>query len=195
MKHPKKVQLISKRRVFDQFFKIDELRVKHEMYKGGLSTERTLLVFERRDAVAAVVHHQAANTIFFTEQFRAPTLEKGPGWMLEIPAGVVGADEDPRQTILRELVEEIGYRPQHADPIATFYVSPGGSSERIFLYYCAITDADKVGHGGGLIKEGEDIKIVELQVSDALARLAAGEFVDAKTLIGLQWVRLKLSTS
>lgn len=188
----KRVQVISKRRVFDQFFKIDELRVKHELYQGGMGAERTLLVFERRDAVAAVVHHRQANTLFFTEQFRAPTLEKGPGWLLEIPAGVVEAGEDPAVTIQRELVEEIGYRPQHTEPIATFYVSPGGSSERIFLFYCAITDADNVGHGGGLISEGEDIKIVELSISDALTRLAAGEFLDAKTVIGLQWLRLKI---
>jgi ADP-ribose pyrophosphatase len=189
MADQKQVQIISKRRVFDQFFKVDELRVRHSTYRGGMSAERTLLVFERRDSVAAIVHHREANTLFFTEQFRAPTLEKGPGWLLETPAGVVEPGEDPAHTIVRELEEEIGYRPRQVEPIGTFYVSPGGTSERIFMYYCPITQVDKVGGGGGLARESEDIQIVELSVSDAMQRLAAGGFADAKTIIGLQWLR------
>jgi ADP-ribose pyrophosphatase len=185
------VEIVSKKRIFDRFFKIDEIRLRYMTFAGRMSDEITRLVFERGDSVAAVVHNQTTGTVYFAEQFRAPAYEKGPAWMLEIPAGVIDAGEAPASAIIREVEEEIGYRPRTAELIGTFYLSPGGSSERISVFYCPITTADQVGKGGGIMAEGEDIRIVELKVADVYARLDAGQFVDAKTIVGLQWLRLR----
>ncbi|MEE2658729.1 MAG: hypothetical protein VX733_09520 [Candidatus Latescibacterota bacterium] len=46
------------------------------------------------------------------------------------------------------------------EPISTFYLTPGGSSERIFLYYATISVQHRPGAGGGLEHEGGDIEIV-----------------------------------
>ncbi len=183
------VQILSKKRIFDHFFKIDEVRLQYVTYRGQLSAPVTRLIFERGDAAAAVVHLRDNDSLFFTEQLRAPTLEKGPGWMLEIPAGMVDSGESPEQTIIREVAEEIGYRVRSPRLISTFYLSPGGSSERIFLYYCLVTGLDRVSAGGGLASEGEDIKTVSLPRAQVLAELESGRFNDAKTLIGLQWLQ------
>ena len=46
--------------------------------------------------------------------------------------------------------------------------------------------------GGGLAVEHEDIEIIEYSLPEAWQALAAGQIVDAKTLIALMWLREKL---
>lgn len=188
----KRVEIISEKRVFDQHFKIDEAHLKFEKFNGEMSDELTRLNFERGDSAAVVLHDPLADTVIMTEQFRYPTHTKGHGWVLEIPAGSVEADEidDPLKTLRRELLEEIGYRVDSFRKIATFFVSPGGTSERIHLYYAAIMPKDKIAAGGGLASEGEDVKMVTIGVQAALYKISTGEIMDAKTIIGLQWLQI-----
>jgi ADP-ribose pyrophosphatase len=75
--------------------------------------------------------------------------------------------------------------------MATFYVSPGGSSERIFLFYAEVDDDGRVSEGGGVAGEHEDIRVVFLPIAEVRSRLAAAGFADAKTIIGLQWLFAK----
>jgi ADP-ribose pyrophosphatase len=189
---PTRVEIISKAEVFRKWiFRIEEVRLRHERYDGGLSREYIRLNLDRGDSVAAVVHDPAADVIMLAEQFRYPAYEKGPGWILELPAGVVdpSLNETPEQTMRRELAEEIGYQVQNFRHISTFYLSPGGSSERIYLYYAQVTPQDRTGSGGGVEQIGEDIRRVALAVDEALAMVRRGEIVDAKTIIGLQWLK------
>ena len=44
-----------------------------------------------------------------------------------------------------------------------------------------------VASAGGVASEGEDIEVVELPLVDALAMVALGDIVDAKTIMLLQW--------
>jgi ADP-ribose pyrophosphatase len=139
--------------------------------------------------VAAVVQRREDGTILLTRQFRYPTMEKGPGYLLELPAGTVEDDEDPVAALRRELIEELGYEADRVEPIATFYVSPGGSSERILLYFTEVGAGGRVGDGGGLPSEGEAIEIVAVSVDDLLAMVADGTIADAKTIIGAFWLQ------
>ena len=149
------------------------------------------LNLDRGDSVAAILHDEKEDKVILTEQFRYSTYEKGPGWMIELPAGIidVGRNETPEATMQREIMEESGYRVQTLHHVSTFYPSPGGSSERIYLYYASVTPKDRVAAGGGLVESGEDIRRLFLSVADALAMVVAGEIVDAKTIIALQWLQ------
>ena len=91
----------------------------------------------------------------------------------------------------RELEEEIGCRVENITPIHTFYVSPGGASERIHLYYALVTPEHYVSEGGGLANEHENIRVVTMSVKDAFAEMWSGKIYDAKTLIALQWLHLR----
>ena len=91
----------------------------------------------------------------------------------------------------RELEEEIGYRVTSLQHVSTFYLSPGGLSERIFLFYARVSTTQRVSVGGGLAAEGENIRVVTLPVQEALHRLQSGRILDAKTIIGLQWLKLQ----
>ena len=90
-------------------------------------------------------------------------------------------------SIRREIEEELGYRADRIEHVATFYVSPGGSSERIWVYYAEVRAAGRVSAGGGLRGEHEDIRVVSISPEDARAALKDGRIADAKTIIGLQW--------
>lgn len=188
----KRIQLISTKEVFRRsLFRVEEARFRFERYDGSMSDEVLRLDLDRGDSVAALVHDSGDDTVVLTEQFRYPTYQKGPGWVIELPAGVLQAGEDPEQAIRREIVEEVGYAVPRLEPIAKFYASPGGTSERILLFYARVTRSDRVTSGGGLESEGEDIRTVKLPMSDAMRALGDGTIVDAKTIIALQWLALR----
>ncbi len=112
--------------------------------------------------------------------------------MLEVVAGILEPNETPEDALRRELLEEIGYRAGGLTHIATFYVSPGGTSERIMLYYAEVCNTDRIAAGGGLVSEGEDIQLIEVALPELWRALDAGEIMDAKTIIGVMWLRRKL---
>ena len=184
----RKVDVRSRRRLLDDFFKVDAADVSFERADGSMTEPVRRLVFERGDSVAAVILHRESQRLLFTEQFRFPAFGKGSGWLVEIMAGMIDGQEAPEAAMRRELDEELGYRAELVEPIATFFVSPGGSSERIWLYYVEVSEAGRVGPGGGLPGEHEEIRTVRMSLDEARAALAAGNLADAKTIIGLQWL-------
>jgi ADP-ribose pyrophosphatase len=184
----KAVAVEAKRRLLDGFFKVDEVRLRFEKFDGQMSAVVRRLVLDRGDAVAALVLNTTTQRLLFVNQFRCPTLEKGPGWVTEVVAGMVDAGEAPEGAVRREILEEIGFNVVRLEPISTFYVSPGGSTERVFLYYAEVDDAGRVEAGGGLDAEHEDIELVELDLAAALREVAAGGIVDAKTILAIYWL-------
>ncbi len=184
-----------KHRLLDAFFAVDEYTVSHEQFDGAMSPERSILVFERGDAVAALLYDPERRVVIAVNQFRLPTHEKGRGrgWLIEAVAGMIPVDgegkakETPLQSLIREVLEETGYQLTHATPISTFFSSPGGSTELIYLFYAEVRATDKTAEGGGFAAEGEDIEVIEFPVEDFFQRLSAGEFEDPKLIIAGQW--------
>ena len=66
------------------------------------------------------------------------------------------------------------------------YASPAAIMEKIEYFTCAYSPADKVSEGGGLAEEGEDVEVIETTLEQAVAMIAAGEIIDAKTVILVQ---------
>lgn len=188
----KRVDILSKQRIFKKaIFAIDEVRFRHEKFNGEMSGELTRLTLDRGDGVSAIVYDVDTENVIFTEQFRHSTYDHGDGWLLEAPAGMIDHEgENPEDAMRREILEEVGYEVEELRHITTFYLSPGGTSERIFLYYAAVSSTHKIGVGGGLLSEGEDIRTVEIPFRTAIKMLYAGEIKDAKTIIGLQWMQM-----
>jgi ADP-ribose pyrophosphatase len=181
-----------KKLILDDFFKVEEVRLSFEKFDGSMSPVVRRLNFERGDSVAAVLHQKQRDVVILVNQFRYPAHDKGPGWLTEVVAGMIDEGEHPEAAMRREILEETGYVVENLVHIADFYVSPGGSSERIFLYCAEISGLDPAGKGGGLASENEDIQLVELSTGEAFARLERGEIQDAKTIIALMWLRTRL---
>ncbi len=69
-------------------------------------------------------------------------------------------------------------------------MSPGAVKERLSLFVADYDFNRPRQKGGGHEQEGEDIATIELPLADALAMVARGEILDAKTIMLLQWVAL-----
>jgi NUDIX domain len=108
----RRVEIRSHKRLFDDFFKIDELVLAHERYDGGMSGDERRLVFERGDAVAVLLFDAGARAVVLVEQFRPPTLiahrRDNPasmdGWIIELVAGMIDAGETAEPAAIRESV-------------------------------------------------------------------------------------------
>lgn len=182
-------KVIKEELAYKGFFKIRKDIVEVDRFKGDTIT-KTVEVFERGDSVAILLKERDTGTFLFTNQFRYPTAQKDKGWILELPAGSIEQDEDPKECVNREVEEELGYVLNDAPMfISKFYVSPGGSSERIHLYYCEVTSRDKIYDGGGLEEESEDIELVKLDIDEAIKAIG-DKIIDAKSIIALQWYQL-----
>jgi nudix-type nucleoside diphosphatase (YffH/AdpP family) len=194
---PSRETFVKAARLLDhKIFKVDEYRGCYERYDNTMSDEQELLVFERGDSVAALLFDPSHREVILVEQFRLPTRANGNGrgWILETAAGMIRAGETARASMIRELKEETGYQVTDLAPIATFFVSPGGSSERIFLFYAEVRRTEQKYSGGGEISEGENIKIVRMPISQFFAKLRNQEFEDAKLIIAGQWLRDRHAT-
>lgn len=180
-----------KRLLLDDFFKIEEAYVSYEAFDGRMSGPVRRLNFERGDAVAVLIFNRDSQQAVLINQFRYPTMEKTGGWIWETVAGMIEPGEKPGDTICREILEEVGYRVSENQliPIASFYPSPGGSSERIFLYYTEVTADNKVAGGGGVASENEDIQVIGFSLKELWDAVDSGKIHDAKTLIALLWLK------
>src|SRR5260221_11506655 len=123
----KRVEILNQRVVFDDVFKIEEATLRFERFNGQMSEPVRRLVFERGDAAAALLWNRDIQKGIPIKQFRYPTYKKGPGWLWEVGAGMIDQGEQAGGTLRREAQEKVGYQVGDVQPIATFYVSPGGT--------------------------------------------------------------------
>ena len=185
-----KVRILKETREYDGFFKIDKAVLQYEKFNGEMSEEITRLNFERGDAVAVLLYDEEKDSVILVKQFRYPAyVRNGPGWILEIVAGIIDKGRDAVSVARAELLEEAGYEVDDLEFISRFYVSPGGTSERIHLYLGLAHR--KVNSGGGLMSEHEDIQVVEIPLDEAIKMAETGEICNATTIIALQWLELK----
>jgi ADP-ribose pyrophosphatase len=192
--------ITQQRRLFDDFFKIDELMVAHQKNDGTMSSVQRRLVFERGDSVAVLLFNRERNTIVLVEQFKVPALvarrrdepTTTDGWLVETLAGMIDAGETPQMAAIRETLEETGYRIATPELIGRFFASPGGTSERVFLYFAEVGDTDRVGAGGGI--EDEDVQVLEVGLDQTLEQLAGGLIEDPKLAIAAYWLQNRLRT-
>tara|TARA_R110002049_G_scaffold72395_12_gene186717 strand:- start:1784 stop:2356 length:573 start_codon:yes stop_codon:yes gene_type:complete len=184
-----KYTIKSEKIVFNDYFKITEAIIEHDLFQGG-TQEVKRKCFDRGDSVAILLYEKESDSLIFTNQFRYPTVQSDSGWIVEIPAGSVEDNDIKEERAKKELLEEIGYEINSLEFVSSFYVSPGGSSERIFLYYQEVSSKNKVDEGGGVTSEKEDIEIVKFSASEIEKLLLENRIRDAKSIIALQWFLL-----
>lgn len=114
--------------------------------------------------------------IIMVRQFRK-SVEKP---LLEIPAGKIEINEEPKETALRELFEETGYSSNKMEYIIEFYTSPGFSNEKIYLFLA--TELEK---GNANPKDDEYIKIEKFDIMELVEMVKRGEINDSKTIIAI----------
>lgn len=148
--------------------------------------------YDRGNGAALLLYNLAQRTVVLTRQFRLPVFVNGhEGMLIEAPAGLLDAAA-PDQRIRQEAEEETGYRVHAVRPIFQAYMSPGSVTEKLHFFVAAYDAAAKVGAGGGLAAEGEDIEVLELPFEQALDMIGGGAICDGKTIMLLQYAALHL---
>lgn len=189
----RKVEIESQRYLLDDVFRVEEVFLRFEKFDGRMSESIRRLNFDRGDSVGMLVFNRDTQKLLLIEQFRYPTYHKGPGWIIETIAGIVDEGEPPEETARREAHEETGLTVENVEFITSFYPSPGGCSEKIYLYYVEISgEKAKYREIGGLISENENIRTLELSLEDAMEKIRRGELQDSKTIMGVLWLENRL---
>ncbi len=186
-----RVEILEKIVCYDGFFRLERYRLRHRLFRGGWSREITRELFERGHAVAVLLYDPVLDAVVLIEQFRIGALDApGDPWLLEIVAGVLDKpDETPEDVARREAIEEANCYIQEMVHVCEYFVSPGGTSERISLF-CGKVDAAGVEGVYGLAEEAEDIRVVVVPFPEALAQLQTGNIKSAAPIIALQWLQL-----
>jgi nudix-type nucleoside diphosphatase (YffH/AdpP family) len=166
--------------------------ITFDFFREGRAPHRlTWEVFDRWNASAILLHNVERDTVTLVRQLRiAAHLCGEHPYLLEAPAGFIDDGETALQAALREAREETGYEIAKATPAFAAFMSPGSVTEKLHGFYAAVTDADHVAEGGGLDDEHEDLEVVEIGFSEAMEMVDAGEIMDAKTIMLLQWAAL-----
>jgi ADP-ribose pyrophosphatase len=101
-------------------------------------------------------------------------------FLIELPAGRVDANEATLAAAKREMIEETGYRAKRWTLLTKYFASPGFLGEWMQIYL-----ARDLRQGAAAPEPDENIEILRLPLSEALALIAANKIHDGKTLIGL----------
>jgi ADP-ribose diphosphatase len=133
----------------------------------------------------AVIRHPGASAIVTLDEHRRVTLLRQwrhamGGWLWEIPAGCRRADESALACAERELGEEAGLAARRWDHIGRIVTIPSFCDERIELYLARELDA-----APGELDHDEVISATPVALEEALAMIARGELIDAKSIVAL----------
>lgn len=148
--------------------------------------------YDRGNGTAILLYNKEKQTVILTKQFRMPAYvnDEKDGMSIEVCAGAIDKDEPPEVCIIREAEEEVGYKIASATKVMECYMSPGAVTEKMYLFVAEYTDDMKIAKGGGLDSEDEEIEVLEMPLTKALAMIDSFEIIDAKTIILLQYAKM-----
>lgn len=186
----KDVEVKNNTLVYDGHYQVYQMTLRHKCFKQGWGSVILREKIDRHDAASAILYDPVSDEVVLVEQLRIGLVnrpDKPNPWMLEIVAGLIDKmNESPEDTIIRETKEEAGCDIQKLIPITSFYNSPGGFSERTYLY-CGIIALNE-RRLENQPEEDEDIKIHKLSWQAIKALEKNGWVTSASTCIALQWL-------
>lgn len=149
--------------------------------------------YDRGNGAAILLYNLEKETVILTKQFRMPTFLNGntSGMMIEVCAGLLEKD-NAEDCIRRETQEETGYEISNVEKVFEAYMSPGSVTEIVHFFIAEYHEDMKIGEGGGVDEEQEDIEVLELKFSEALIMMKDGKIKDGKTIMLLQHLQLQL---
>jgi nudix-type nucleoside diphosphatase (YffH/AdpP family) len=148
---------------------------------NGAVVERQL---EDHGGAAAVLPYDAERRVALLARMpRVAALFVGEDPLLvEACAGIVDPGETEETCARREAMEELGVRLDGLEPVGRGFTGPGSCTETMALYLAPYAAADRIGKGGGLASENEEIEVLEWPLKDLARQSEAGELRDIKTL-------------
>jgi len=149
--------------------------------------------YDRGNGATILLYNLRRGSVVLTRQFRYPTFVNGnpSGLLIESAAGLLD-NAQPETRIKQEVEEETGYRINAVQRIFEAFMSPGSVTERLFFFTASYEPSERISSGGGNYAEGEDIEVLEMSFSDAMAKVSSGDICDGKTIMLLQYAALNI---
>lgn len=162
---------IEEKRIFNG--NIINLNADRVVLENGIKTFRE---FVTHPGAVAALPFLTATEILLVKQYRYATGEH----LLEIPAGTIEKNETPEETLIRELQEEINYKPGNIKKLGSIYLTPGYSNEKIHLFITTELQPCSLK-----AEKDEQIEIVQINIEEAVSKIDSGEIKDGKTIIAI----------
>jgi nudix-type nucleoside diphosphatase (YffH/AdpP family) len=158
----------------------------------GTWQEQSRETYDRGNGATILLYDPERRTVILTRQFRYPAFVNGCDELLvETPAGLLDS-VSPEERIRAETEEETGFRVRDVCRVFEAYMSPGSVTEKLYFFVARYEPADRIAAGGGNAPEGEDIDVLEVGITEALAMISTGAIRDGKTIMLLQHAALHL---
>ncbi|AZA57345.1 GDP-mannose pyrophosphatase NudK [Chryseobacterium shandongense] len=189
--HNTNVQIEKTEILSDNWYTLKKVTFKIQK-KDRSFQQQSREAYDRGNGAAILLYDKSTENVILTRQFRLPSFINGneTGMMIEVCAGLLDND-NPEDCIKRETEEETGYKVSHVEKIFEAYMSPGAVTEILHFFIAEYSKDMKIHDGGGLQDEGEDIEVLEFRFEEALNMIETGAIKDAKTIMLLQYLRLK----
>lgn len=173
------------------FMRLDVLELQHRRFAGDWSPILKRELLHRVPAAGVLIWDTTLDVLLFIEQFRVGALaDECSPWCLEVVAGICDVEGESFEALLRrEALEEANVQLEKLEPLPAYFVSPGGTNERMHLYL-GYADLSQAGGVHGVASEHEDIRTHCIPAGQLPELLAQGVFNNAATLIAVQWFLL-----
>ena len=187
----KKVRNLKTEILSDNWYTLRKVTVEY-LKKDGSWESQDREAYDRGNGATILLYNREKRTVILTRQFRMPTYVNGneTGMLIESCAGLLD-QEQPADCIRRETQEETGYEITAIQKIFEAYMSPGSVTEILYFFIAEYKDGMKVGKGGGVEEEQEEIEVLELKIEEAVRMMEVGEIKDGKTIMLIQYILLK----
>jgi GDP-mannose pyrophosphatase NudK len=165
---------------------LERFTVARKRFDGPVQTlDRE--IYDSGDGVALLLYDPSRSRVILVRQFRLTAfLRDGRESLIEVCAGRLDG-EDAESRVIKEAKEETGFVVRNPRRLFEAYMSPGCFAEKLTFFAAQYTADDRIGPGGGLDEEDEDIEVLEPTLDEALAMIGTGEIVDAKTILLLHY--------
>ena len=186
-----KIRILKEELLSDNWYTLKKFTYEI-LKKDGHWQNQIREVYDRGNGAVILLYNKEYKSVILTRQFRLPSFVNGNenGFLIEACAGLPDQD-NPEEAIRRETEEETGYRIKDVRKIFEAYMSPGSVSEILHFFIAEYTASMKVHEGGGIEHEQEDIEVLETSFEKALAMIETGEIKDAKTIMLLQYLKIR----
>ena len=149
--------------------------IRRDHLKTPDGHETKLEIIEHGGSVVIIPIDENGNMLL-VRQYRHAT----GGDLLELPAGTLDDDEDPKVCAAREIREETGMAAGVLTKLGDFYLVPGYSTEFMVVYL-----ATDLSHNPLEADADEFLSVESIPVAEAIKMAERGEIPDAKSLAAL----------